>query len=239
MRAHDALLHVQLLVGEDGDGRDFGAGAGGGGDGDEGQALVRHLVDAHVVLDRSSLVARTATTLATSIGEPPPKPTMRSYPPFLARSTISWTLLHGRLGDGLVVDADLQARLDAAGCSTLGDRAAARHAGVGDDEDLGARRSFLASAPSWATQPLPGDQGLRRAVDADLGSMAASPPLSPGSSFSTLREWLSSQAAAAVQLGRLLADLVSERRVGDLDERLGALAQALPRRCATPCSVTM
>src|SRR5450756_1783772 len=37
---------------------------------------------------------------------------------------------------------------------------------------------------------------------------------------------LTREAAGAVNGGRLLADLVSECRVGDLDERLGALAQA-------------
>src|SRR5450759_4926567 len=37
---------------------------------------------------------------------------------------------------------------------------------------------------------------------------------------------LTREAAGAVDGGRLLADLVSEFRLGDLDERLGALAQA-------------
>ena len=134
-RAHEALLHVELLVGEDGDGRALGAGAGGGRDGDDRQALALDLVDADVVVHRVAGVGQHGGGL----GDVDRRAAAEAHDEVVAALLDDADDLldgaHGRLGDGLVVEGDLEAGVDQRRLD-VDAHAAVAHALVGDDEHL-------------------------------------------------------------------------------------------------------
>jgi hypothetical protein len=166
--AHDALLHVELLVREDGDGRRLRAGSGRGRHGDERQAFLGDLVDADVVVDGVAGVGQDRRGLGDVDRRTAAEADDEVVAAVLDDAHDLLDGAHGRLGHSLVVEVDLEAGLRQRTLD-VDAHAAVADALVGDHEIL---RVELDLMPSWSTDDA-GDEGLGLAVNAHLAFDAA------------------------------------------------------------------
>jgi hypothetical protein len=174
VRADDALLHVELLVGEDGDRGDLGAGAGRGRDGDQRQALLGDLIDADVVLELVVVGGEDRDDLGDVDRRAAAEADDEVVAALLGEVDDLVHAVHGRLRHGVVVDADLETGVDQRPLDVV-DGAAAGDAGVGEDQDL-AGAELLGLGADLGDAAVARDERLGRPVDADLGIHGSSSP---------------------------------------------------------------